>query len=109
MTETKTTISEIDGICATLGYAPLVIGAGAGIEAIKVAELMAKERGIKVVVIGEPNTLPKIVPQELLVNELELKLTRIRDDYFDYKDGKSSRRERRANERKQKRNRSNGA
>ena len=109
MNEENTRNTLQDGIIATLGYAPLVIGAGEGIEAIKVAEAIARERGFKVGVVGESEAFPISIPPEFKQEELELKITSIRNELCEYKDGKASRRERRANERKQKRNLSNGA
>lgn len=107
---TKNTLpTQKDGISATPCYAPLVIGAGEGCAAIEAAMIVAKERGINIVVVGEQTQgIPEQLPQELFLKEIEHKLISLQKyQYSEYKDGKASRRERRAKERKQ--NRTNGA
>lgn len=111
MIDDNTLPTQEDGIVATPCYAPLVISAGAGVEAIEAAMVVAKERGINIVVVGESeNKLPEKLPQELYLKKIEHDLESLMiNPYSDYKDGKASRRERRAKERKAKRYRANGA
>lgn len=111
MIDENTLPTQKDGIVATPCYAPLIIGVGAGVEAIEASMMVAKERGINVVVVGEPSQgILEQLPQEIFLKEIEHDFKSLKEyEYSDYKDGKASRRERRAKERKAKRFRSNGA